>query len=107
MPNIGPPELIIILVILLLLFGARKIPELARGLGSGVREFRRSSSGKYDEVESAEKKDEEEPEEKLRTRSEAAARGAEEGSGEPRTASPEETFEEAEKHPGRDEKAER
>ncbi len=51
-PNIGGPELIILLVIVLLLFGAKKIPELARGLGTGMREFKSSSSGKYDEVES-------------------------------------------------------
>lgn len=51
-PNIGGPELIILLVIVLLLFGAKRIPELARGLGSGMREFKNSSSGKYDEVES-------------------------------------------------------
>lgn len=38
--SLGGTELIIALVIILLLFGAKKIPELARGLGSGVREFR-------------------------------------------------------------------
>ena len=38
--SLGPTELIIALVIILLLFGAKKVPELARGLGSGVREFR-------------------------------------------------------------------
>lgn len=37
---IGPTELIIALVIILLLFGAKRIPELARGLGSGVKEFK-------------------------------------------------------------------
>ena len=38
--SLGGTELIIALVIILLLFGAKRIPELARGLGSGVREFR-------------------------------------------------------------------
>lgn len=47
----GPTELIILLVIILLLFGAKRIPELAKGLGSGMREFKRSSSGDYDEVD--------------------------------------------------------
>lgn len=56
--GLGGPELIIILVILVLLFGAKKIPELAKGLGTGMREFRKGSSGQYDEVE--EKKKEEE-----------------------------------------------
>ena len=39
-PTLGPTELIIALVVILLLFGAKRIPELARGLGSGVREFK-------------------------------------------------------------------
>src|SRR3989337_1404452 len=37
--GMGAPEMIFILLIVLLLFGARKIPELARGLGKGIREF--------------------------------------------------------------------
>ncbi len=37
---IGPPEIIIIAIIVLLLFGGRKIPELMRGLGKGMREFK-------------------------------------------------------------------
>ena len=40
MGSIGFPELLLILVILLLIFGGKKIPELARGLGSGIRNFR-------------------------------------------------------------------
>ncbi len=44
-PTVGPTELIVLLTIILLLFGARKIPELARGLGTGVREFKRGTSG--------------------------------------------------------------
>ena len=54
----GPTELIIVLAILVLLFGAKKIPELAKGLGTGMREFRKSSSGDY-EVEEEKKKEEE------------------------------------------------
>ncbi len=46
--GLGGPELIIVLVILVLLFGAKKIPELAKGLGTGMREFRKSSSGNYE-----------------------------------------------------------
>jgi sec-independent protein translocase protein TatA len=56
-PNIGGPELIILLVIVLLLFGAKRIPELAKGLGTGVREFRRGTSGANEEVEGGEKSD--------------------------------------------------
>ncbi|PYT10601.1 MAG: twin-arginine translocase TatA/TatE family subunit [Acidobacteria bacterium] len=40
MGSIGVPELILIFVILLLIFGGKKIPELARGLGAGIRNFR-------------------------------------------------------------------
>ena len=43
--TVGPTELIIILAIVLLLFGAKKIPELAKGLGTGVREFKKGTSG--------------------------------------------------------------
>ncbi|HUD71567.1 MAG TPA: twin-arginine translocase TatA/TatE family subunit [Dongiaceae bacterium] len=40
MGSIGITELLLILVIVLLIFGGRKIPELARGLGEGIRNFR-------------------------------------------------------------------
>jgi sec-independent protein translocase protein TatA len=39
----GPQEIIIVLVIVLLLFGGKKIPELMRGLGKGIREFKDAS----------------------------------------------------------------
>ena len=42
MPNIGLPELIIILVILLLLFGAKQLPELARSLGTSAKEVKKA-----------------------------------------------------------------
>ncbi|MFQ5876258.1 MAG: twin-arginine translocase TatA/TatE family subunit [Acidobacteriota bacterium] len=45
MPNIGLSELILVFVILLLIFGGRKIPELARGLGAGIRNFKESLQG--------------------------------------------------------------
>lgn len=41
--NIGLPEILIILVVIILLFGAKKIPELAKGLGQGLKEFRKAS----------------------------------------------------------------
>jgi len=58
-PNVGGTELIILLVIILLLFGAKRIPELARGLGSGVREFRKGTRGEVDNEVGEEKKAEE------------------------------------------------
>ncbi|MGB0916559.1 MAG: twin-arginine translocase TatA/TatE family subunit [Flavobacteriales bacterium] len=41
----GPTEIIIVLVIVLLLFGGKKIPELMKGLGSGIKEFKDASKG--------------------------------------------------------------
>ena len=41
----SPIHLIIVLVIVLLLFGAKRVPELAKGLGEGVREFRKGTRG--------------------------------------------------------------
>ena len=57
--SIGMPELIIGLVVILLLFGAKRVPELARGLGSGVREFKKGTQeGEVEKKEEEEKKDE-------------------------------------------------
>lgn len=49
MPNVGPLELAIILIIALVIFGPKKLPELGRSLGRGIREFRSSVSGKDDD----------------------------------------------------------
>ena len=60
-PTLGPMELIIALVVILLLFGAKRIPELARGLGSGVREFKAGTKeGQLEDKKDKEKADEEE-----------------------------------------------
>ena len=40
--NIGPTEMIFLMVILLLVFGAKRLPELGSGLGKGIREFKKS-----------------------------------------------------------------
>lgn len=59
MPNIGITELIIILVILLLLFGSSRLPQLARGMGKSINEFKKGigEGGKEeDERELAEKR---------------------------------------------------
>ena len=57
--SVGMPELIIGLVVILLLFGAKRVPELARGLGSGVREFKKGTQEGEVEDKKKEKKDEE------------------------------------------------
>jgi sec-independent protein translocase protein TatA len=49
--NIGPTELIFLLVFLLLIFGAKRLPELGSGLGKGIREFKRSMREINTEIE--------------------------------------------------------
>lgn len=49
MGRIGTTEIILIVVVILILFGARRIPELMRSLGSGVREFKKGVKGEADE----------------------------------------------------------
>lgn len=46
---IGGQEILLIALIVILLFGGRKIPELMKGLGKGIREFKSASKGEYDE----------------------------------------------------------
>ena len=69
--SFGGIELLIALVIILLLFGAKRIPELARGLGSGVREFKRGTRG---EGEVEEKREEKKDEELTAAKDESASR---------------------------------
>lgn len=49
--NFGGGEIIIVLLVVLLFFGSKKIPELARGLGRGMREFKDATSGVQREIE--------------------------------------------------------
>jgi sec-independent protein translocase protein TatA len=51
--NLGGGEIILILAIVLILFGARKLPELAKGLGQGIREFKKATREVTDEVQNA------------------------------------------------------
>lgn len=52
----GPQEIILILVIVLLLFGGRKIPELMKGLGKGMKEFKKASNDDEEELDDKSKK---------------------------------------------------
>jgi sec-independent protein translocase protein TatA len=49
MPNIGAPEIILILLVLVLLFGAKKLPDLARGSGRALRIFKAETKGLMDD----------------------------------------------------------
>lgn len=55
--GLGSTEIVLIIVVLLLFFGGKRIPELAKGLGKGIREFKDASSGKSDEKPGTDKKD--------------------------------------------------
>jgi sec-independent protein translocase protein TatA len=57
--NIGPWELILIFLIVLVVFGANKLPKIAKDLGSGIREFKKSISGEADEKKEDAKKEDE------------------------------------------------
>lgn len=45
MPNVGPFELVIVLIVALIVLGPKKLPEVGRSLGNGIREFKDSISG--------------------------------------------------------------
>jgi sec-independent protein translocase protein TatA len=51
--NLGGPDLLVILLIILLLFGAKKLPELARGLGNAIKEFQKAKDEFSDELHKA------------------------------------------------------
>ncbi len=54
--SIGLPELLIVLVIIIIIFGVGKLPEIGGALGKGIREFRRAQEGLPSQEESAEEK---------------------------------------------------
>ncbi len=67
--GLGTPEIIVILLVIVLLFGAKKIPELMRGLGSGIKEFKKASTldsedGKETEKDKDSEKNKEKTEDK-------------------------------------------
>jgi sec-independent protein translocase protein TatA len=55
--NLGGPEIFLIVLFVLIFFGAKKIPELARGLGKGIREFKDATKEIKDEIEEGVKDD--------------------------------------------------
>ncbi|MDZ7316283.1 MAG: twin-arginine translocase TatA/TatE family subunit [candidate division KSB1 bacterium] len=57
--GLGPSELLVIFFVIILLFGGKKLPELAKGLGKGIREFKRAQQGEFDEPEEKKKSSDE------------------------------------------------
>ena len=51
--NLGGGEIVLILALVLILFGARKLPELAKGLGQGIKEFKKATREVSDEIQNA------------------------------------------------------
>lgn len=56
--NLGAGEIILIVLVILILFGAKKIPELAQGIGKGMREFKKALSDVEEEVKKVDKPEE-------------------------------------------------
>ena len=54
MPNVGFPEIVVLLVLALIIFGPKRLPELGKSLGKGIREFRSSVSGEKEDEEDEE-----------------------------------------------------
>jgi len=57
LPNIGMSELLVILVIVLVIFGAGKLPEIGAGLGKAIRNFKKATTGELDENEKSKEKE--------------------------------------------------
>ncbi|MEA3224203.1 MAG: twin-arginine translocase TatA/TatE family subunit [Thermodesulfobacteriota bacterium] len=55
MPHFGPMEIGIILVIILIIFGAGKLPQVFGAMGKGLRQFRKGQAGEYDDEDKQEK----------------------------------------------------
>ncbi len=53
--RLGAPELVIILIIVFFLFGAKRLPEMGKGIGEGIKNFKRSMKGDENEKEKQEK----------------------------------------------------
>lgn len=62
--NLGAPEIILIVLAVLILFGGKKIPELMRGLGKGVKEYKNAVNSVEDEIKSAANSDDEKKDDK-------------------------------------------
>ena len=58
MPNVGPLEIAVVLIIVLIIFGPKRLPELGQSMGRGIREFKASISGDKEEDSPEEKRPE-------------------------------------------------
>ena len=82
MPNIGPLELAIVLIIALVIFGPKRLPELGKSLGNGLREFKNSVSSEPDDDDPPEiDNDIDDEDDEEETVVEAASEGSDEPAG--------------------------
>ena len=81
MPNIGPLELAIVLIIALVIFGPKRLPELGKSLGNGLREFKNSVSSEPDDDDPPEIDNDIDDEDEEETVVEAASEGSDEPAG--------------------------
>ena len=65
--GLGPTELIVIFLLIIVLFGAKRLPELARSLGSSIKEFKHATQGLKDEFDIDKKIEEKTPKESVRS----------------------------------------
>jgi len=65
--GIGMPELIIILIIILIIFGAGKLPEIGTGIGKGIKNFKKSTKEAEEELTAPAQENDDPPEEKTHT----------------------------------------
>jgi sec-independent protein translocase protein TatA len=56
MPNVGPLEIAVVLIIVLIIFGPKRLPELGKSMGRGIREFKNSVTGDQDKDSPEEKR---------------------------------------------------
>jgi sec-independent protein translocase protein TatA len=67
MPNVGPLEIAVVLIIVLIIFGPKRLPELGQSMGRGIREFKNSISGDKDKESSDEQRPELETSQQVQT----------------------------------------
>ncbi|HEU0209988.1 MAG TPA: twin-arginine translocase TatA/TatE family subunit [Candidatus Udaeobacter sp.] len=79
--NLAGPDLIVILLIILVLFGAKKLPELARGMGQAVKEFQKAKDEFNDELHKAGKSEPEIAQTEVKAAQSTVARGGERAPG--------------------------
>ena len=73
MRNLGAPEIILILVVLLLLFGAKRLPEIGKSVGKSLREFKSATKGLGDDVKDGLEEDGEVPAKPAKAKGEDAS----------------------------------